>query len=82
MDCTLVCTVLFFFKINTKMYCILCRSENREHVLDASNRHAMMYWLQELQKRRRFYNSNQSTKLSRPLGSVKVNTYINYNKET
>ncbi|XP_052070104.1 TBC1 domain family member 2B-like isoform X2 [Mytilus californianus] len=43
------------------------RSDNREHVLDAANRHAMMYWLQELQKRRRIYNSNQSTKLTRPV---------------
>ncbi|XP_071135491.1 TBC1 domain family member 2B-like isoform X1 [Mytilus edulis] len=43
------------------------RSDNREHVLDASNRHTMMYWLQELQKRRRIYNSNQSSKLTRPV---------------
>ncbi|XP_033737706.1 TBC1 domain family member 2B-like [Pecten maximus] len=32
------------------------RSGGKEHVLDASDRHAMMYWLQELQKRRRRYN--------------------------
>ncbi|XP_060082092.1 TBC1 domain family member 2B-like [Ylistrum balloti] len=32
------------------------RSGGKEHLLDASDRHSMMFWLQELQKRRRIFN--------------------------
>ncbi|KAL5017300.1 hypothetical protein ScPMuIL_006889 [Solemya velum] len=34
------------------------RSEGKEHLLDAHERHQMMHWLQELQKRRRAYSSH------------------------
>ncbi|KAK3612580.1 hypothetical protein CHS0354_042080 [Potamilus streckersoni] len=35
------------------------RSEDKEYLLDAQNRHNMMHWLQELQKRRRNFNMSK-----------------------
>ncbi|XP_021363151.1 TBC1 domain family member 2B-like [Mizuhopecten yessoensis] len=48
------------------------RSGGKEHLLDASDRHSMMYWLQELQKRRRLYNMARNSLSRDRLGQWNV----------
>ncbi|XP_069126518.1 TBC1 domain family member 2B-like [Argopecten irradians] len=48
------------------------RSGGKEHVFDASDRHMMMYWLQELQKRRRLYNMARNSLSRDRLGQWNV----------
>ncbi|KAJ8305747.1 hypothetical protein KUTeg_016292 [Tegillarca granosa] len=54
------------------------RCFGKEYLLDAHDRHTMMYWLQELQKRRKIYNIKKSSLSKERLGQWSVKA-VDYN---
>ena len=54
------------------------RSKSKTYYLQAADRHTMMYWLQQLQKKRRSYSRRKTKLLMHPQSPVSV-SFLNEN---